>query len=39
MEVANLPAYDGWYVWTVTRRGKRLDDLRHDLHTASEGSE
>jgi hypothetical protein len=31
-EAANLPAYDGWYAWTVVRVGKRLNDLRYSLH-------
>lgn len=33
-EAADLPAYDGWYAWTVDRVGKTLNDLRHDLHGA-----
>lgn len=32
MEAGNVPAYDGWYAWTVVRVGKRLNDLRHALH-------
>lgn len=32
MEAANVPAYDGWYAWTVLRVNKTLNDLRHDLH-------
>lgn len=37
MEAADLPAYDGWYAWTVTRLGVRLDDLRRDLHETATG--
>jgi hypothetical protein len=35
MEAAGIPAYDGWYAWTVERLGKRLNDLRHELHAAT----
>ena len=35
MEAANIPAYDGWYAWTVVRVGKRLNDLRHALNEAA----
>jgi hypothetical protein len=35
MEAAHVPAYDGWYAWTVIRVGKTLNDLRHDLHDAA----
>jgi hypothetical protein len=35
VEAAGVAAYDGWYAWTVTRLGKTLNDLRHDLHTAA----
>ena len=31
-EAANIAATDGWYAWTVTRLGKKLHDLRRDLH-------
>lgn len=35
IEAAEIPAYDGWYAWTVVRLGyKTLDDLRKDLADA-----
>jgi hypothetical protein len=30
-EAAGLASFDGWYVWTVTRLEKTLNDLRKDL--------
>jgi hypothetical protein len=32
MELADVPAYDGWHAWRVERLGgKTLDDLRREL--------
>lgn len=31
MEAADVPAYDGWLAWRVTRNGKLLNDLRKEL--------
>ena len=39
IEAADVPAYDGWYAWTVTRRqGKFLNDLRMELEKSEDDS-
>ena len=32
VEAAGIPAFDGWYAWTVVRLGKKLHELRKELH-------